>query len=105
MKIKKKKKAVRMRGTATHGWGFRKKHKGSGHRGGVGMRQKRLRGYCWEALIYLCVAIMFNLVDCSIVGADTTKPPRDTGLTFSAAENPTTDENFLRLTMLLRRKG
>ncbi len=26
-----------MRGTATHGWGFRKKHKGSGHRGGVGM--------------------------------------------------------------------
>jgi len=37
IKIKKKKKSVRMRGTATHGWGFRKKHKGSGHRGGVGM--------------------------------------------------------------------
>ncbi len=37
IKLKKKKKAVRMRGTATHGWGFRKKHKGSGHRGGVGM--------------------------------------------------------------------
>ena len=37
MKIKKKKKAVRMRGSNSHGWGFRKKHKGSGHRGGVGM--------------------------------------------------------------------
>lgn len=37
MKLKKKKKSVRMRGSNSHGWGFRKKHKGSGHRGGVGM--------------------------------------------------------------------
>jgi len=37
VKIKKKKKAVRLRGTNSHGWGFRKKHKGSGHRGGKGM--------------------------------------------------------------------
>lgn len=37
MKLKKKKKAKRMRGTGTHGWGARKKHQGSGHRGGVGM--------------------------------------------------------------------
>lgn len=37
MKIKKKKKAVRMRGSNSHGWGFRKKHKGRGHRGGTGM--------------------------------------------------------------------
>lgn len=37
IKIKKKKKSVRMRGSNSHGWGFRKKHKGSGHRGGVGM--------------------------------------------------------------------
>lgn len=37
IKIKKKKKAVRMRGSNSHGWGFRKKHKGSGHRGGIGM--------------------------------------------------------------------
>ena len=37
MRIKKKKKSVRMRGSNSHGWGFRKKHKGSGHKGGVGM--------------------------------------------------------------------
>lgn len=37
MKIHKKNKARRMRGKTTHGWGFRKKHRGSGHRGGVGM--------------------------------------------------------------------
>lgn len=36
MKLKKKKKAVRMRGTRTHGWAM-KKHKGSGNRGGKGM--------------------------------------------------------------------
>jgi len=36
-KTKKKKKAVRMRGPNSHGWGFRKKHKGRGHRGGTGM--------------------------------------------------------------------
>ncbi len=37
IKIKKKKKAKRMRGTSTHGWGARKKHKKSGHHGGAGM--------------------------------------------------------------------
>lgn len=37
LKIKKTKKSKKLRGTTTHGWGFRKKHKGSGHRGGVGM--------------------------------------------------------------------
>lgn len=37
IKIKKKKKSKRMRGTTTHGWGARKKHKKSGHRGGCGM--------------------------------------------------------------------
>ena len=38
-KIKKRKKASRMhgRGAGTHGWGARKKHKKSGHRGGKGM--------------------------------------------------------------------
>lgn len=38
-KIKKRKKASRMRGRGqgTHGWGARKKHKKSGHRGGKGM--------------------------------------------------------------------
>jgi len=39
MKLKKRKKASRMhgRGMGSHGWGARKKHLGSGHRGGVGM--------------------------------------------------------------------
>ncbi len=37
MKLKKTKKSKRLRGTTTHGWGARKKHKGSGHRGGFGM--------------------------------------------------------------------
>ena len=39
MKLKKRKKSSRMhgRGTGSHGWGFRKKHKKSGHRGGKGM--------------------------------------------------------------------
>lgn len=33
----KKKKMQRMRGTGTHGWGCRKKHRGKGSRGGFGM--------------------------------------------------------------------
>ncbi len=39
MKFKKRKKSSRMhgRGTGSHGGGFRKKHKKSGHRGGKGM--------------------------------------------------------------------
>jgi large subunit ribosomal protein L15 len=39
MRIKKRKKSSRMhgKGTGSHGWGFRKKHKKSGHRGGKGM--------------------------------------------------------------------
>jgi large subunit ribosomal protein L15 len=39
MKLKKRRKSSRMhgRGTGSHGWGFRKKHKKSGHRGGKGM--------------------------------------------------------------------
>jgi len=39
MKLKKRTKASRMhgKGTGSHGWGFRKKHKKSGHRGGKGM--------------------------------------------------------------------
>ncbi len=39
MKVKKRKKNTRMygRGMGSHGWGARKKHKKSGHRGGSGM--------------------------------------------------------------------
>ena len=37
MNIKRRRKASRFRGTHTHGRGFKKKARGSGHRGGVGM--------------------------------------------------------------------
>src|SRR3989338_10058078 len=37
MKIKKRKKSSRFRGTHTHGRGFKKKARGSGNKGGVGM--------------------------------------------------------------------
>lgn len=37
IKTKKRKKSTRFRGTHTHGRGFKKKARGSGHRGGVGM--------------------------------------------------------------------
>jgi large subunit ribosomal protein L15 len=36
MKLKKKKKSVGLRGTHTHSRGFKKKARGSGHRGGIG---------------------------------------------------------------------
>jgi large subunit ribosomal protein L15 len=46
MKIKKRRKESRMhgRGMGTHGGGARKKRKGSGHRGGVGMSGSGKRG-------------------------------------------------------------
>jgi len=37
MRLKKRKKVSRHRGSHTHGRGFKKKARGSGHRGGVGM--------------------------------------------------------------------
>ncbi|HLC64938.1 MAG TPA: uL15 family ribosomal protein [Candidatus Nanoarchaeia archaeon] len=37
MVIRKRKKNSRQRGSWTHGWGAKKKHRGSGHRGGKGM--------------------------------------------------------------------
>jgi large subunit ribosomal protein L15 len=37
MTVNKRKKASRMRGSMTHGWGAKKKHRGSGNRGGKGM--------------------------------------------------------------------
>ena len=36
MTVNKRKKNTRQRGSHTHGWGAKKKHRGSGHRGGVG---------------------------------------------------------------------
>jgi large subunit ribosomal protein L15 len=37
MRLKRRRKSSRFRGTHTHGRGFKKKARGSGHRGGVGM--------------------------------------------------------------------
>ena len=37
MPVNKRKKNTRMRGLTTHGWGAKKKHRGSGNRGGRGM--------------------------------------------------------------------
>jgi len=44
MKTKKRKKVSRQRGSHTHGRGFKKKARGSGHRGGVGMAGTGKRG-------------------------------------------------------------
>ncbi len=37
MTVNKRKKVSRLRGSMTHGWGAKKKHRGSGNRGGKGM--------------------------------------------------------------------
>ncbi len=37
MTVNKRKKNVRQRGSKTHGWGAKKKHRGKGHQGGAGM--------------------------------------------------------------------
>lgn len=37
MTVNNRKKNSRQRGSHTHGWGSKKKHRGSGHKGGVGM--------------------------------------------------------------------
>ncbi len=52
-KIKKRKKKSRMNGKnmGTHGWGARKKHKKSGHRGGSGMSGTGKRGDQKKTLI------------------------------------------------------
>lgn len=37
MSLNRRKKAIKFRGAHTHGYGSKKKHRGSGHQGGVGM--------------------------------------------------------------------
>lgn len=37
MAVNKRKKNTRQRGSKTHGWGAKKKHRGKGHQGGAGM--------------------------------------------------------------------
>ena len=44
LRIKRRRKSRRFRGSHTHGRGFKKKARGSGHRGGVGMAGTGKRG-------------------------------------------------------------
>jgi len=37
MTVNKRKKMSRLRGSHTHGWGAKKKHRGKGNKGGAGM--------------------------------------------------------------------
>ena len=44
MVINRRRKTSRQRGSFTHGWGSKKKHRGAGHRGGKGMAGTGKRG-------------------------------------------------------------
>lgn len=52
MVVHKKKKNKRMRGTQTHGWGAKKKHRGSGNRGGKGMAGTGKRSHGKKPMIW-----------------------------------------------------
>lgn len=45
----KKSKSIKMRGTNSHGWGHKKKHRGAGHRGGKGLSGTGARGDAQKA--------------------------------------------------------
>jgi large subunit ribosomal protein L15 len=51
MAFKKRRKTTRFRGSHTHGRGFKKKARGSGHRGGVGMAGTGKRGDAKKTLV------------------------------------------------------
>jgi len=51
LRIKRRRKSRRFRGSLTHGRGFKKKARGSGHRGGVGMAGTGKRGDQKKTLI------------------------------------------------------
>src|SRR3989338_6949990 len=51
MRLKKRTKSSRYRGTHTHGRGFKKKARGSGHQGGKGMAGTGKRGDAKKTLI------------------------------------------------------
>ncbi|MDP1695345.1 MAG: uL15m family ribosomal protein [archaeon] len=51
MKIKRRRKSTRFRGSHTHARGFKKKARGSGHRGGKGMAGTGKRGDAKKSLI------------------------------------------------------
>ena len=52
MPARKRKKNTRQRGSTTYGWGARKKHRGSGNRGGVGRAGTGKRADCKKTMIW-----------------------------------------------------
>ena len=52
MTIKKRKKNTRQRGSHTHGWGSKKKHRGAGNRGGRGLAGTGKRGDAKKPVIW-----------------------------------------------------
>ena len=52
MTVNRRKKDTRMRGSHTHGWGSKKKHRGSGNRGGKGMAGTGKRSYAVKPSIW-----------------------------------------------------
>jgi len=56
MVVRKRKKDTRQRGSYTHGWGSKKKHRGAGHRGGRGFAGVGKRGASKKTK-YLAVGI------------------------------------------------
>ncbi len=57
MPINKRKKVSRMRGTHSHGWGDKKKHRGGGNRGGrgnagMGKRADAMKPSMWKNTLY-----------------------------------------------------
>ena len=68
MVVNKRKKFSRQRGGHTHGWGSKKKHRGSGNRGGKGMggtgkRADQVKTLIWKefTLIFLALILIENL--------------------------------------------
>lgn len=52
MVVNKRKKNSRHRGSKTHGWGEKKKHRGSGHRGGVGHAGSGKKADCKKPMFW-----------------------------------------------------
>ena len=55
MVVRQKKKSKKLRGSKTHGWGFKKRHRGKGHQGGHGLKggsgkRGQQRKTYWDAL-------------------------------------------------------
>lgn len=91
-KLKKRRKSRRFRGSHTHGRGFKKKARGSGHRGGVGMAGTGKRGDQRKTLI------LKNTLDEVYFGK------RATRLRFGKPKPKTFNLTNISLSSLVRKK-